>query len=70
MKYTLTLTSKVEVPNNTKYVLLYTKRSGETKVYPISKIINQDSRYLRAEIIGKGPRTFFNNKIITLNPVE
>lgn len=70
MKFKLQLTSNVEIPNETKYVLLYTKKSGETKVYPIAKIINQNHKYLRADIIGSGPRTFINSRIITLNPVE
>lgn len=70
MKYKLKLETTVEIPEDSKYVLLYTKQSGETKVYPIAKIINQNNKYLRADVIDKGPRTFISNRIITLNPVE
>ena len=60
----------VDIPKNTKYVLLYTKKCGDTAVYPISEIIRQDGQHLLAEIIGKGPRNFISNRIITLNPVS
>ena len=70
MKYQLKLTSNVEVPDNTKFVLFYTKKTGESKIYALSDIINQDNKYLRANVINSGPRTFFNNKIITLQPVN
>lgn len=70
MKYELQLTSTIDIPDSTKYVLLYTKQSGETKVYPIVKIINQNNKRLLAEIADGGIRTFISNRIVTLNPVD
>ena len=70
MKYKLKLQYDIDVPNDSKYILLYTKKNGETKFYPISEIIVQNNRYLRAEVIDKGPRTFINERIINLSPVK
>lgn len=69
MKYNMNFSMKVEVPDETKYVLLYTKRNGNTGVYPISEIIRQNGQHLLAEVLGKGPRTFINERIINLSPV-
>lgn len=71
MKYKLHLTSSVEIPNNTKYVLLYSKKStNETKLYPLSEIIIQNNKLLKAEVIGSGIRSFLNNRIVVLTPVK
>ncbi len=69
MKYTVKLETVVNVPDDSKYVLIYTKKNGDTKAYGIAEIINQNNKYLRANVINKGPRTFISNRIVNLSPV-
>lgn len=68
MKYQLSFT--INIPEETKYILYYTKKSGETKFYPISELITQDNKYLKAEVLGSGPRTFINERIINMQPIK
>lgn len=70
MKYTFNLKTTVDIPKETVFVLLYVKKSGQTGVYPISKILNQNYKHLKAEVLGKGIRTFITANIITLDPVK
>lgn len=70
MKYTVKLESTIDVPDDTVYILYYQKKTGERSFYPIKKILSHNGRYMRAEILGKGPRTFINEKILSLNHIE
>ena len=70
MKYTIKLESTVDIPKESRWVLIYERKDGRTNVYPVSEILHQDHRLLKANIIGKGVRSFITSKIIDLSKVN
>lgn len=64
------ITTDLDVPADTKYILTYYKKSNnQTAIYPISRLIMHNGKYMRAEVLGRGIRTFVNERILSLNPV-
>jgi len=52
MKYKLQLQYNIDIPSQSKYVLFYTKKTGETNFYPISKIIMQNGKLKAINLAG------------------